>query len=169
MSMIQTIVTSLFHGHSVKTDPMPDFNLERYLGEWHEIARLENWFERGLSRVLARYDLREDGSISVVNSGYDVRTGERKEACARAVAGDAPNHLKVYFVPLVYGRYEVAFLDENYTRAVVSGGSLNYLWLLSRSPQLKDDELQPMLHCAEKLGYDTSRLIYANVQASPDK
>ena len=49
MSMIQTIVTSLFHGHSVKTDPMPDFNLERYLGEWHEIARLENWFERGLS------------------------------------------------------------------------------------------------------------------------
>ena len=51
MSMIQTIVTSLFHGHSVKTDPMPDFNLERYLGEWHEIARLENWFERGLSRV----------------------------------------------------------------------------------------------------------------------
>ena len=57
MSMIQTIVTSLFHGHSVKTDPMPDFNLERYLGEWHEIARLENWFERGLSRVLARYDL----------------------------------------------------------------------------------------------------------------
>ena len=154
MSMIQTIVTSLFHGHSVKTDPMPDFNLERYLGEWHEIARLENWFERGLSRVLARYDLREDGSISVVNSGYDVRTGERKEACARAVAGDAPNHLKVYFVPLVYGRYEVAFLDENYTRAVVSGGSLNYLWLLARSPQLKDDELQPMLHCAEKLGYD---------------
>ena len=65
MSMIQTIVTSLFHSHSVKTDPMPDFNLERYLGEWHEIARLENWFERGLSRVLARYDLREDGSISV--------------------------------------------------------------------------------------------------------
>ena len=153
MSMIQTIVTSLFHGHSVKTDPMPDFNLERYLGEWHEIARLENWFERGLSRVLARYDRREDGSISVVNSGYDVRTGERKEARARAVAGDAPNHLKVYFVPLVYGRYEVAFLDENYTRAVVSGGSLNYLWLLARSPQLKDDELQPMLHCAEKLGY----------------
>ena len=45
----------------------------------------------------------------------------------------------------------------------------NYLWLLARSPQLKDDELQPMLHCAEKLGYDTSRLIYANVQASPDK
>ena len=85
------------------------------------------------------------------------------------MTGDAPNHLKVYFVPLVYGRYEVAFLDENYTRAVVSGGSLNYLWLLARSPQLKDDELQPMLHCAEKLGYDTSRLIYANVQASPDK
>lgn len=63
MSIIQTIVTSLFHGHSVKTDPMPDFNLERYLGEWHEIARLENWFERGLRKVLARYDHGENGTI----------------------------------------------------------------------------------------------------------
>ena len=90
MSMIQTIVTSLFHGHSVKTDPMPDFNLERYLGEWHEIARLENWFERGLSRVLARYDRREDGSISVVNSGYDVRTGERKGGACTGGGGGCP-------------------------------------------------------------------------------
>lgn len=51
MSIIQTIFTSLFPGHSVKTAPMPDFNLERYLGDWHEIARLENWFERGLRKV----------------------------------------------------------------------------------------------------------------------
>ena len=166
--MIQTILTSLFQGHSVKTEPMPDFNLERYLGEWYEIARLENWFERGLSKVFARYDRREDGSVTVMNRGYDVRTGKWKEARARAVVGDAPNHLKVYFVPLVHGRYEVAFLDEDYTRAVVSGGSLKYLWLLARTPQLKDDELQPMLRCAEKLGYDTSRLIYTHSPDSPD-
>lgn len=167
MSIIQTIVTSLFHGRAVKTAPMPGFNLERYLGEWHEIARVENWFERGLSKVFARYERREDGSISVTNSGYDVRTGEWKVVHARAVVGDAPNHLKVYFVPLVYGRYEVAFLDEDYSRAVVSGGSLNYLWLLARTPQLREEELQPMLHCAQELGYDTSQLVYADSQASP--
>ena len=84
------------------------------------------------------------------------------------MVGDAPNHLKVYFVPLVYGRSEVAFLDEDYSRAVVSGGSLNYLWLLARTPQLRDEELQPMLHCAEELGYDTSQLIYSNSLASTD-
>lgn len=162
MSVLQTIFTSLFPGHSVRTLPMPDFRLERYLGEWHEIARLENWFERGLRKVTARYGRGEDGAVTVTNSGYDVRTGERREAHARAVVADAPNHLKVYFVPLVYGRYEVAFLDEDYTRAVVSGGSLNYLWLLARSPQLEDAELQPMLHCAQELGYDTSKLIYSN-------
>ncbi len=168
MSIIQTIFTSLFTGHSVKTTPMPDFDLERYLGEWHEIARLENWFERGLRKVLARYDRGENGSISVTNSGYDARTGERREVHARAVVADAPNHLKVYFVPLVYGRYEVAFLDEDYSRAVVSGGSVSYLWLLARTPQLKDEELQPMLHCARELGYDTSRLIYTNSLSFPD-
>lgn len=168
MSIIQTIFTSLFPGHSVKTAPMPDFNLERYLGDWHEIARLENWFERGLRKVTARYDHGENGTVSVTNSGYDVRTGERKEAHARAVVADAPNHLKVYFVPLVYGRYEVAFLDEDYSRAVVSGGFLNYLWLLARRPQLDDGELQPMLHCAEELGYDTSQLIYSNSPSSQE-
>lgn len=139
MSMLQTIVTSLFHGHSVKTPAMPDFNLERYLGEWHEIARLENWFERGLRKVYARYDRREDGTVSVTNGGYDARTGERREVHARARVADAPNHLKVYFVPVLYGRYEVAFVDEYYTRAVVSGGSLNYLWLLSRNPDVEED------------------------------
>lgn len=71
MSVLQTIVTSLFHGHSVKTPAMPDFNLERYLGEWHEIARLENWFESGLRKVYARYDHGEDGTVSVTNGGYD--------------------------------------------------------------------------------------------------
>ena len=84
------------------------------------------------------------------------------------MVADAPNHLKVYFVPLVYGRYEVAFLDEDYSRAVVSGGSLNYLWLLARRPQLDDGELQPMLHCAEELGYDTSQLIYSNSPSSQE-
>lgn len=168
MSILQTIFTSLFPGRSVRTLPMPDFNLERYLGEWHEIARLENWFERGLRRVTARYGRADDGSVSVVNSGYDARTGERREARARAVVTDAPNHLKVYFIPLVYGRYEVAFLDEDYTRAVVSGGTLGYLWLLARKPQLEDAELRPMLRAAQELGYDTSRLIYSHSFCHPD-
>ena len=128
MSMLQTIVTSLFHGHSVKTPAMPDFNLERYLGEWHEIARLENWFERGLRKVYARYDRGEDGTVSVTNGGYDARTGERREVHARARVADAPN----------------------------------YLWLLSRNPDVEEDHLEQMLRCARDLGYDTSRLIYSH-------
>lgn len=168
MSILQTIVTSVFHGHSVKTPAMPDFNLERYLGEWHEIARLETWFERDLRNVTARYDHGEDGSIAVTNSGYDLRTGQRHEAHARAKLGDAQNHLKVYFIPLVYGRYEVAFIDENYSRVVVSGGSLEYLWLMAREPHLEDAELEEMLHSAQSLGYDTSLLIYSSAYRPPN-
>lgn len=160
MSVLQSIATSLFPGHFVKTPPMPDFDLSRYLGEWYEIARLDNWFERGLCRVYARYGRNEDGTISVTNGGYDMQTGERREARARAVVGDAPNHLKVYFVPLVYGRYEIAFLDEHYSRAVVTGGSLKYLWLLAREPDLDEDVMGPMLDAARSLGYRTQDLIY---------
>lgn len=167
MSIIQAVGRLLFSGHMVQTASMSNFDLKRYLGEWHEIARLENWFERGMNRVRARYDLRDDGSIAVTNSGYDIRSGERKEVKARAVTGDAPNHLKVYFVPLVYGRYEVAFVDEEYSRAVVAGGTLNYLWLLARKPCLEEEEMLPMLRCAEGLGYDTSLLIYSDSQSVP--
>lgn len=160
MSILKTILTSILPGHSVAVPPMPDFDVQRYLGDWYEIARLDNWFEKGLRKVYARYVLNPDGSISVTNGGYDAITGERREARARAVPGKVPNSLKVYFVPLVFGRYEVAFLDADYSRAVVAGGSLDYLWLLARAPQIDDNALQPMLQAARALGYDTDKLIY---------
>lgn len=161
MNTIRTIIDFILRRHSVRTEPMPRFELERYMGVWYEVARLENRFEKGLSRVTARYSLGEDGVVSVTNCGYDAGRGMWKTARARAVAGDAPNHLKVYFMPFFYGRYEIAFLDADYSRAVVSGGSLNYLWFMARSPRLDRDWLCSMLRRAEELGYDTSLLVYA--------
>ncbi len=134
--------------------------MKRFTGKWFEIARLENRYERGLRRVTAQYELNEDGTLRVTNSGYDLKSGERKEAVAKARPGEAPNRLKVYFIPVIYGRYQVAWIDEDYSRAVVAGGTKDYLWLLARTARLSAQELQPMLNCAEALGYDTSELIY---------
>ena len=55
--------------------PVDNFELERYLGRWYEIARLDHSFERGLSRVTAEYSLRKDGGVRVINRGWSAAKG----------------------------------------------------------------------------------------------
>ena len=54
-----------------------NFEMERYLGTWYEIARLDHRFERGLSRVSATYSKRADGGVDVVNRGFDQQKGKQ--------------------------------------------------------------------------------------------
>ena len=79
--------------------PVKNFNAERYLGTWYEIARLDHSFERGLEQVTAEYEMREDGGIRVTNRGVETKNGERKEAEGKAYFVNKPDegHLKVSF------------------------------------------------------------------------
>ena len=144
----------------VSVEPMENFDVNRYLGRWHEIARLDHRFERGLERITATYTLRPDGKVGVVNRGYDPAKKRWSDAKAYAVQTRVKNYLKVYFFPLVPGRYRIAYLDDDYSLAVVSGGSLRYLWLLSRTPEVTPQQRARMLGVARGLGYDTSKLIW---------
>ena len=64
--------------------PVSGFELNRYLGTWYEIARLDHGFERGLSDIRAEYSLRDDGGIKVINSGFDANQGLRTAAEGKA-------------------------------------------------------------------------------------
>jgi apolipoprotein D and lipocalin family protein len=79
--------------------PVQGFELKRYLGEWHEIARLDHRFERGLTLVTATYSLRSDGSVRVLNRGWNAATAQWKEAEGRAVfiGSSSEGRLKVSF------------------------------------------------------------------------
>lgn len=117
-------------------------------------------FRAGLERITATYTLRPDGKVGVVNRGYDLAKKRWSDAKAYAVQTRVKNYLKVYFFPLVPGRYRIAYLDDDYSLAVVSGGSLRYLWLLSRTPEVTPQQRARMLGVARGLGYDTSKLIW---------
>lgn len=162
MNWLRSIATSLMPGQSVDVPALPDFDLSRYLGLWYEIARTDTWFERGLSRVEARYSLCGDGTLRVVNKGFDAAKNRWKSVRAKGTPGDRPNAFKVYFVPLFYGRYEVAWIDTAYTRAFVSGGSLRYAWLLSRTPELAEKEREELFSHAAALGYKRSSFLTEN-------
>lgn len=139
------------------------FELERYLGKWYEIARLDHRFERGLSHVTAHYSLRDDGGVRVVNRGYDAQAEEWDEAEGRAyfIEGPEVGRLKVSFFGPFYGGYNILELDhEAYRHALVSGPSRSYLWILARTPTLETEILDALIARADELGFDTDALIF---------
>lgn len=144
-------------------EPVRGFALDRYLGRWYEIARLDHSFERGLTDVTATYSLRSDGGIDVVNRGYDAAKGEWREAKGRAYFLGDPDEasLKVTFFWPFYGGYHVIALDRSHYRyALVSGPSREYLWILARERVLPEAVLRELLGIAQVNGFDTKALIY---------
>lgn len=143
-------------------EPVKGFDAARYLGTWHEIARLDHSFERGLSRVTATYSAREDGRIDVLNRGYDSGKGEWREARGRArfVGPRDVGALEVSFFGPFYGGYNVIDLDPEYSIALVAGPTRSYLWILARQPDPATAEIQRLVARAQALGFDTDALIY---------
>jgi apolipoprotein D and lipocalin family protein len=145
--------------------PVENFQLERYLGTWHEIARLDHSFERGLSKVTADYSLREDGGINVVNRGFSADNNAWQEAQGKAYfVNDADEgHLKVSFFGPFYGSYIVFELDTiGYQYAFISGPDKDYLWLLARTPTVKPEVINQFISMSKSIGFDTSALIFVH-------
>lgn len=143
--------------------PVSGFELNKYLGKWYEVARLDHSFERGLSQVTAEYSIRNDGGVSVLNRGYSEAKNEWKEAHGKAYFVDSPTvgYLKVSFFGPFYGSYVVFELDqENYSYAFVSGPTTEYLWLLSRTPSVEPEVMEKFIQMSTERGFDTEQLIY---------
>ena len=143
--------------------PVTSFDINRYLGQWYEIARLDHSFERGMSDVNATYQLQDDGSVKVINRGYDTRKQSWKEAIGRALfIGDSQTaSLKVSFFGPLYGGYHVIALDQqNYRWSLVAGPDRDYLWILARDKTLPAEVREQLLAQAQALGFATDKLIW---------
>jgi apolipoprotein D and lipocalin family protein len=139
------------------------FEVNRYLGIWYEIARLDHRFERGLENISATYTLRDDGGIDVLNKGWDIKAGEWHEAKGKAYFVEQPDkgRLKVSFFGPFYGGYNIIDLDKkNYAYSMVAGPDRSYLWILSRTKQLPEPVLQSLIAHAKALGFATDKLIF---------
>jgi apolipoprotein D and lipocalin family protein len=148
-----------------RIEAVEGFALERYLGTWYEIARLDHGFERGLSQVTAEYTRLPDGAVKVLNRGYNAAENIWKEAEGKAYfTGDASvGRLKVSFFGPFYGGYNIIALDkDNYRYALVCGPNRSYLWLLAREPTLATQDRERLVARAAELGFDTGALIYVD-------
>ena len=142
--------------------PVKPFDKERYLGTWYEVARFDFRFERNLNNTTANYSLNDDGSIKVVNRGFNYVKGQWKESVgtAKFVASPDEARLKVSFFGPFYGGYNVIALDSEYQYALIAGSSLEYLWILSRTKTIPDAVKESYLKQARELGFDVEKLIW---------
>ncbi len=161
-ALLMTVVTAAL--------PTQDWvDLTRYAGRWYEIARLPNRFQRQCAGdVRATYSLRPDGQVTVVNECRrpDGSTARAQGVARRADEKGPASRLKVRFAPAwlsflsaVWGDYWILGLDRDYRHALVGDPSHKYLWVLSRSPQLDEASYTSLVDAAQRLGFDTARLV----------
>lgn len=138
------------------------FDLTRYLGQWYEIARLDHSFERDMNRVTAHYSLNPDGSVKVLNRGFNTKEQAWDEAIGRAKLTQGPDKgaLKVSFFGPFYAGYFIVALDTDYQWAMVVGPDLSYFWILAREPVLDPAIKTKLLAQARKLGVETDAIIW---------
>lgn len=137
------------------------FDVQRYQGTWYEIARSDHRFERHLMDVSAHYTLQADGSVQVINRGFDTRQNEWKQAVGKAVFTGPSDRgsLKVSFFGPFYGGYHVVALDPEYRWSMVVGPDRDYFWILARDKQLDPALKAQLLRQAQAWGIATASLI----------
>ena len=161
ISSVATLLTGCLTTSDIAA--VKNFEPDRYMGTWYEIARLPQYFERGLDEVKAQYTLNDDGTIEVVNSG-------RKGSEPKSITGKAKlkypdakplaGELRVSFFWPFYSDYRVIELAPDYSYAVVTGGSMDYLWVLARKPTMEKKQLDDILGRAKANGFETDKLEY---------
>lgn len=169
--MTHRLLAMLMMAASLQAEPVRTVDavdLSRYLGEWFEIARFPNRFQRACSGdVRATYTRRPDGRIDVLNQ-CRATDGHLMDAkgVARIVDAHTSAKLKVRFapavlsfLPFVWGDYWIVGLADDYSWAVVGSPDRAYLWILARAPTMETAPLDAARAAARANGFDTDRLV----------
>ncbi|WP_318446162.1 lipocalin family protein [Photobacterium leiognathi] len=162
LTVLMTVLNGCTTGKPETITPVSSFELNKYLGTWYEIARLDHSFERNLDKVSATYSMNADGSVKVINKGFNTQKQQWKEAVGKAkfVKTQDVGYLKVSFFGPFYGSYIIFYLEPDYSTALISSYNYEYLWLLSRQKQLTTEQQHKYLTIAQQAGFDTSKLIF---------
>ena len=164
--IILFLSTTLSIGQEMQNEPktVKYVDLKKYAGLWYEIAKIPNRFQKHCKRgTTAKYDLRDDGKIVVLNSCID-EDGERDDAegIARLVDASSNAKLEVSFVSILginlfWGDYWIIGLGNDYEYVVVGTPTRKYGWILSRTPKLSDEKLKEIFKILKSQGYDPNK------------
>ncbi|WP_439487706.1 lipocalin family protein [Algoriphagus sp.] len=141
-------------------ETVPYVDLEKYVGEWYEIASIPQSFQKGCTSTKAVYTANEDGTIQVENTCYVPEKGKTKTATAKAFVEDGSGNAKLdvqFFWPF-RGKYWIIELAKDYSYAVVGHPNRKYLWILSRTPEMDGNLYHHLLEISAEKGFEVSKL-----------
>jgi len=165
---VLALPSATVHAQTIKpVRTVPSVDLDRYLGDWFEIARFPNRFQRQcVGDVRATYARRPDGRLDVVNRCKTADGDTEARGVARVVDQQTRAKLKVRFapawlswLPVVWGDYWIVGLAPDYSWAVVGDPGREYLWILARSAHLDDDAAAAARAVARENGFNVERLV----------
>lgn len=160
---------SLSYFTSCKSGTVPDqikvitpFDVNKFDGTWYEIARFDFKHEKDLSNVTANYSLNDDGSLKVVNKGYNFVKNKWEEAKGKGkfTSSTDQGSLQVSFFGPFYSGYHVVMMEPDYETALVFGDTTDYIWILSRKKTISETVKQQFLSKAKEAGYDLNRMVW---------
>ena len=150
-------------------ETVPNFNIKKYLGSWHQIAYIPNRFQSMcIAGTKAEYILISEARLKVINSCQDIdSTIHRAEGLARVNAKyQDPARLEVRFapkwfsfLPFVWGDYWVLDIDTEYSSGLVGSPDRRYLWVLSRTREISQERYSQLIGRARQLGFDINNLV----------
>lgn len=143
-------------------EPVQNFELDWYLGKWYEIGRFDFKWEKNLKNVTAEYSLNKNGTIKVVNSGYDYTEQKQKQSVGKAKFAGNKNEgsLKVSFFGPFYSDYKIIAIDSEYNYALVAGANKKLLWILCRTKTIPADVKERYIQTAQNAGYDLRDFVW---------
>ena len=142
-------------------------DVERFMGDWYVIANIPTYFEKDAYSPLESYRLDTDGSIATTfsfNAGSF--EGEKKVYRPRAFITDSTTNAVwgMQFIWPIKADYRIAYLDEDYQTTVIGRNNLDYVWIMSRSPEMSEQRYAELKRFVGALGYDPALLIKAQHQ-----
>ena len=141
--------------------PVPVVNLNQFMGDWYVIACIPTVIETEAYNAIESYQLEKDGSINTTfvfrKGGFD--GSEKRYNPHGFVVENTGNAVwGMQFIWPFKSEFIIAYLDKDYTNTIIARNARDYVWIMARTPFIKDSRSQELTKTVANLGYDVSKL-----------
>jgi apolipoprotein D and lipocalin family protein len=156
-----TLITGCEEGGGEPMDTVPYVDLKRFMGDWYVVANIPTFVEKGAHNPVESYKLNPDGTIATTFTfNKDSFDGPLKTYHPKGFVLDKTTnaHWGMQFIWPLKGDFRIIYLDDDYQTTVIGRAKRDYVWVMSRTPELSEAEFQAMKELIESVGYDGSKL-----------
>jgi len=162
------ILQACSHAYKSAVPRAKDVNLERFMGDWYVIAHIPVFLESGAHNAVESYAMNQDGSIATTyrfnNGAFD---GELKVYNPVGYVSEKDNsEWRMQFIWPFKAEYIIAYLSKDYQHTIIARTARDYLWIMSRSPEISKQSYNELIQRSVDMGYSRSEILKVPQQTS---